>query len=76
MHLDTESGNVFLFELASQVTLDKSGLADTAISDEDQLEFGNLFLLGLLHHLCNNKVSQRRFVAYFSEIYFKVVLFI
>ena len=49
--LDTESGNVFLLELASQVTLDEGSLADAAISDEDQLEFRDLFLLSLLHHL-------------------------
>jgi hypothetical protein len=47
VHFDTEGGDVFLFELAGQVTLDESSLADTAISDEDELEFGHL----LFNHL-------------------------
>mmetsp|Transcript_15745 Transcript_15745/g.43500 ORF Transcript_15745/g.43500 Transcript_15745/m.43500 type:complete len:226 (-) Transcript_15745:180-857(-) len=37
--LHTEGGDVLLFELASQVTLDERSLADTTISDKDELEF-------------------------------------
>jgi hypothetical protein len=47
VNFDTEGGDVFLFELAGQVTLDESGLADTSISNEDELELGHL----LFNHL-------------------------
>jgi len=47
VNFDTESGDVLLFELAGQVTLDESGLADTSISNEDELELGHL----LFNHL-------------------------
>ena len=57
VNLDTESCDVFLLELASQVTLDEGSLADTAISDEDQLEFRDLlFLLSLLYHLYTERL--------------------
>jgi hypothetical protein len=42
MHLDTESGDVLLFELASQVALDEGSLADTAISNQNELKLGHL----------------------------------
>jgi len=46
---DTESGNVLLFELTSQVTLDKGSLAGTTVTDKDKLEFWDLLLL--VNHL-------------------------
>jgi len=49
VHLDTEGSDVALFELTSQMTLDEGSLADTAITDEDELELGGLLLL-LLNH--------------------------
>ena len=51
VHLDTESGDVALLELAGQVALHEGRLADTAVADEDELELGDLLLLGLNH--CN-----------------------
>lgn len=39
----TQGGNVLLLELSSQVTLDESGLSSTTVTDEDELECGNLF---------------------------------
>jgi hypothetical protein len=42
VHFDTEGGDVLLFELAGQVAFDESSLADTSISDEDELELGHL----------------------------------
>jgi len=39
MNLNTESGDVLLLELSSQMSLDESGLADTSISDKHELEF-------------------------------------
>lgn len=39
MHLDTESSDVLLLELSSQMSLDEGGLADTSISDKHELEF-------------------------------------
>ena len=41
----SQSGHILLFEFSSQVTLDKGGLADSAVTDENELEFGNLFAL-------------------------------
>ena len=38
MDLDTESSDVLLLELTSQVTLDEGGLAGTTVTDEDELE--------------------------------------
>ena len=43
--LDSEGGDVLLFELTSQVALDESGLASAAVADEHQFEFGDLLLL-------------------------------
>ena len=40
--LNTESGDVFLFELTGLVALDEGGLTDTTITDEDELEFRDL----------------------------------
>lgn len=38
---DTLSGDVFFFKLASDVSLDKSSLADTTVSDEYDFELSN-----------------------------------
>lgn len=40
-------GDVLLFEFSSDVSLDEGGLADTSVSDENNLEFSNRF--GGLH---------------------------
>ena len=45
MHLNTEGGNVLLLKLTGEMTLDKSSLTDTSISDENKLELGYLLLL-------------------------------
>ena len=43
------STDVFLFEFTSQMSLDEGGLADTTITDHDQLEFSDwLDAFGLL----------------------------
>ena len=39
MNFDSESSDVFLLELSSQMSLDESGLADTSITDKHELEF-------------------------------------
>ena len=39
VHFDTESGDIALFELACQVTLDEGGLADATVANEHELEF-------------------------------------
>ncbi len=41
VHLDSECGDVFLFELSSQVSLDESCLSDAAVSDQHEFEFGH-----------------------------------
>ena len=46
VHLDTEGGDVLLLELSSQVALDEGGLAGTTVTDEDELELGDLLVLG------------------------------
>jgi len=40
--LHTESGDIFFFELASQMTLDEGGLSGATIPDENELEGRNL----------------------------------
>jgi hypothetical protein len=45
MYLNTESGDVFLLKLTSEMTFDESGFTDTTISNENELELGNLLLL-------------------------------
>lgn len=45
--LDAEGGDVLLLELTGQVTLDEGGLADSAVSDEDELELGHFLCGGL-----------------------------
>lgn len=37
--LDSQGGDVLLLELTSSVTLNKSGLTDTTVTDEQELEF-------------------------------------
>ena len=50
VNLDSECGDVALLELTSQMTLDEGSLSDTTVTDEDELELGDL--LGLLfNHL-------------------------
>lgn len=41
--LHTKRGYVLLFKLAGQVAFDKGRLADAAVTDEDELELGDLF---------------------------------
>ncbi len=48
---DSESGDVLLLEFASQVTLDKGGLSDTTITNEDEFVLNKS--LGLTFHLWN-----------------------
>ena len=40
--LDTESSDVLLLELSSQMPLHESGLSDTTISDKDEFELSSL----------------------------------
>ena len=40
--LHSEGGDVLLFEFSRQVAFDKGGLADAAVTDEDELEFGRV----------------------------------
>ena len=47
MDLDAEGGDVLLLELTGQVTLDEGRLADSAVSDEDELELGHFLCGGL-----------------------------
>ena len=42
--LDTDRRDVLLLELASHVTLDEGGLADTTVTDEEALELGDFSL--------------------------------
>jgi len=44
--LNTECGNVFLFEFTSQVALDESGFASSAVTDKNELEGGDGGLVG------------------------------
>jgi len=48
VNLDTKSGDVFLLELTGQMTLHEGSLADTTVTAEDELEFGNLLFNHLL----------------------------
>ena len=41
MDVDTDGGDVALFEVTGQVTLDEGGLAGTTVTDEDELEGGD-----------------------------------
>ena len=50
VNLDTKSGDVPLLEFTSQVALNEGGLADTTVTNENELELGNLLLL-LFNHL-------------------------
>jgi hypothetical protein len=40
----SQSGDIFLFEFSSQVSLDKGGLSDASVSDENELEFWGILL--------------------------------
>jgi hypothetical protein len=52
VNFDSDSGDVLLFVFTGQVALDEGSLADSAVTDENELEFRNL----LLDHL--HKVSR------------------
>jgi len=41
---DAECGDVLLFELSGEMSLDEGCLTDAAVSDEDEFELGNVFL--------------------------------
>ena len=45
VNFDSESGDVLLFEFSGEMSLDESSLADSAITDEDELIFRNLRLV-------------------------------
>ena len=45
MNFDTQSSDVFLFELSSQVSLDKCCLPDTTVTHKDEFEFGDILCL-------------------------------
>ena len=45
--LDSLGGDVLLFKLSGDVSLDEGGLADSSVSDEDYLELSSNF--GRLH---------------------------
>jgi len=44
--LDTESGNIFLFEFTSQVTLNKRSFPSATVADQHKLEGGNYWVAG------------------------------
>lgn len=46
VNLDSESSDVLLFELSSQMSLDESGLSDSTISNENELVLSNNLSLG------------------------------
>ena len=52
VNFDSDSGDVLLFVFTGQVALDEGSLADSAVTDKNELEFRNL----LLDHL--QKVSR------------------
>lgn len=54
-HFDSLSGDVFLLKLSGDVSLDESGLSNTSISDENDLEFGNW--LDWLHLIMITSIS-------------------
>ena len=58
--LDTEGGDVALLEFTSQVTLDEGGLADTTVTDEDELELGGSLLLLLVNHFSVISLKERK----------------
>lgn len=49
VHLDAKGSDIFLLEFTRQVTLDKGGLAGTAIADKQALEGWHLGFIRLLH---------------------------
>jgi hypothetical protein len=48
VHLNPQSCNIFLFELSRQVALDKSGLPDASVADQDEFEFGHCLRLSVV----------------------------
>ena len=67
VHLNTESGDVALLELTSQVTFDEGGLADTTVTDEDEFEFRHLLLLLLNHFSVKQNKGALVYIQYFSN---------
>lgn len=55
--LNSLSGDVFLFEFSSDVPLDKGSLANTSVSDEDNLELSNSFRR--FHEINDNHMKLR-----------------
>ena len=56
-NFDSLCGDVLLFKLSGDVSLDKGGFADSSVSDEDDLELGNNF--GRFHVInMNHKVEN------------------
>jgi len=54
-HFNTLGGDILLFELTSQMSLDEGGLSDTAISNEHELVLGDdLSLRGINHFFLVN----------------------
>ena len=55
VHLDSESGDVALLELTSEMALHEGSLADTTITNKNELELGDLLCRLLLNHLFEKK---------------------
>ena len=51
VHFDSESSDVLLLELSSQMSLDEGSLSDTTITDKHEFVFSNDLLLLLFHFL-------------------------
>ena len=56
-NLNSLSGDVFLFEFSSDVSLDEGSLANTSVSDEDNLELGDSFRR--FHEINDNHMKLR-----------------
>lgn len=52
MDLHAQRGHVLLFEFPGQMTLHKGGFADTAVTHQNEFEFGSVRLFILLLLLC------------------------
>ena len=55
VNLNTECGDVLLLELACQMSLDEGGLADTTVTNENELILSNN--LSLSFHIYSNWLS-------------------
>ena len=60
VHFDSDSGDVLLFVFTGQVALNKGSLADSTVTDENELEFRNLLLdhLHKISRIQNDRVKQ------------------